>query len=267
MDMILEAGETSRIEEKWSFLNDALLCASDLPANAFDLLKVLATKPRLMVRGLFVMEKSHRQLLWRFEHELPFSWLIIQRNIWWTETKRAFTRLRDQLSGVIADDRDQIARQHIISVLDEGTQLLPALSAVATDVALRLEGRALTSLFVDSVINERNERTPGQITLRASMDDWPLGYGRFEWAQELESGEWLDRLDVWQNQKNVPEKSLPILDTTIAAAWCSVFAKPAKRTTFLVKRIRAHDPDWFDLAFSAAWFQLAHLANRIKQRP
>lgn len=266
MDMILEAGETSRNEEEWSFLNDALLCASDLPANAFDLLKVLATKPRLMVRCLFEMEKSHRQLLWRFEHELPFSWLIIQRNIWWTETKRAFTRLRDQLSGVIADDRDQIARQHISSVLDEGVQFLPALSTVTTDVALRLEGRALSKPFVDSVIDQRNERTPEQIRLRASMEDWPLGYGRFEWAQELKNGEWLDRLGVWQNQKNVPRESLPYLDTPIAAAWCSVFARPSKRATFLVKRIRAHDPDWFDLAFSAAWFQLAHLADRIKQR-
>ena len=265
MDMILEAGETSRIEEEWSFLNDALLRTSDLPANAFDLLKVLATKPRLMVRCLFEMEKSHRQLLWRFEHELPFSWLLVQRNIWWTETKRAFARLCDQLSGVMADGRDQIVRQHINSVLDEGVQLLPALRTVATDIALRLEGGALSEPFVESVIGERDERTTEQITLQASMNDWPLGYGRFEWATELEKGELLDKLDFWQNQQNVPNKSLPILDTPIAAAWCSVFARPSNRATFLVKRMRAHDPDWFDLAFSAAWFRFAHVADKIKQ--
>ena len=265
MDMILQNEETSRIEEEWSYLNDVLLRASGLPANAFDLLKVLAKKPRLMVRCLFETEKSHRQLLWRFEHELPFSWLLIQRNIWWTETKRAFARLRDQLSGVMANGRGQIVRQHINSVLDEGAQLLPALRTVATDIALRLEGGALGGPFVESVIDERNERAPAQITLRASMNDWPLGYGRFEWAQELDNGEWLRKLGVWQNQQNVPRESLPILDTPIAAAWCSVFARPSKRATFLVKRMRAHDPDWFDLAFSAAWFQLARVADKLKQ--
>ena len=258
MDAALDAVDANRVEEEWSFLNDALLCAADIPASAFDVLKVLATRPKLLVRCLFRLEKTHRQLLWNLEHELPFCWLLVDRNIWRTEAKWAFSHLRDELSRAIEGDHDQIARQHICSIIDEGVDRLPALNTVATDIALRLEGSAVSESFVKEVQRNRNDRTSAQVTLRASMDDWPEGYGRREWAQELDPR--LDKLPIWQHSDEHRARQ-PIFDTPVAAAWCCFFTKPTPRTAFLVKRIRAHDPDWFDLAYSAAWFRFAHLVD------
>ena len=258
MDAILKAEDTSRVEEEWSFLNDALLCGTDIPATAFDLLKVLTTKPTLLVRCLFRLERTHRQLLWRLEDELPFSWLLVGRNIWWTEAKRAFDQLRDQLSGVNESDHDQIARQRICSIIDEGVDRLSALNTVATDIALRLEGSAVSESFVKEVQRNRDNQTSAQVTLRASMGDWPKGYGRREWAQELSSG--IEKLSIWQHSDEHRERQ-PIFDTPVAAALCCFFTKPTPRTAFLVKRIRAHDPGWFDLAYGAAWFRFARTVD------
>ena len=258
MDAIVNSGDTSRVEEEWQFLNDALLCAADIPATAFDLLKVLAAKPKLLVRCLFRLERTHRQLLWRFEQELPFSWLLVKRNIWRTEAKRAFNQLRRQFAGVIDGDHDQIARQHICSIVEEGVERLPALNTVATDIKLHLEGRVVSESSVKEARQSRDDQTPKQVTLRASMDDWPKGYGRQEWAQELDPR--LENLPIWQHADEHRTRQ-PIFDTPVAAAFCCLFTKPTPRTIFLVKRIRAHDPGWFDLAYSATWFQLAHAVD------
>lgn len=267
MDVMVEEGNPKRDEEDWSFLTDALLRAEGLPATAFDFLRVLVTKPKLLVRCMFRLESAPRQLLWRLEDELPFSWLLIRRNIWWTEAKRAFERLRGQLAGAIDRDHDQIARDYVNSILTEGADRLSALETVETDVALRLEGGRVSDQFVDEVRGVRNDETPGQIRLRASQDDWPSGDGRNEWQRELERGELLGRLGkagLWQSRDEHRVRQ-PMFDTPVAAAWCCFFSKPTSRTAFLVKRIRMHDPDWFDLAYKAAWFQLAFFENGISK--
>ena len=99
--------------------------------------------------------------------------------------------------------------------------------------------------------------------MRASLDDWPEGDGRNEWEQELERGEALGRM--WQHP-NEHRARQPIFDTPVAAAWCCFAARPTERATFLVKRIRAHDPDWFDVAYRAAWFRLARMADDLQAR-
>ena len=63
-----------------------------------------------------------------------------------------------------------------------------------------------------------------------------------------------------------PRPRQPHFDTPVAAAWCCFRGKPTQRTTFLVKRIRAHDREWFDLAYSATWFRLAHMQDQLKER-
>ncbi|MDE0001408.1 MAG: STY4851/ECs_5259 family protein [Rhodospirillaceae bacterium] len=259
MDAIMDAGDADRVEYGWSFLNDALLCAADLPATAFDLLKVLTTKPKLLVRCLFKLERTHRQLLWQLEQELPFSWLLIERNIWWDEAKGAFDLLRNQLAGAIEGDHGQIAHQSICSIIGEGVEHLPALNTVATDIALRLGGSGISESLVRKTQQIRDEQTPTQVRLRVTMDDWPMGYGRREWAQELDPR--LEKLPVWQHTEEHRSRQ-PIFDTPVAAAWCCIFTKPTPLTTFLVKRIRAHDPEWFDLAYSAAWLRFACAADR-----
>ena len=261
MDAMLEHEGTERGEEEWSFLTDALLLVGSLPATALDVPKVLVTKPKLLVRCLFRLESGPRQILWRLDDELPFSWLTVRRDIWWTEAKQAFDQLREQLSGVIDGDPTQIASEHVGRILTEGADRLRALYTVSTDVDFRLEGGGVSSSLVAAVLSERDRCIPEQIRVRASLNDWPEGDCRKEWRQELEHGQVLYSSNLWQDP-NEHRARQPIFDTPVAAAWCCFFvSKPSERTTFLVKRIRAHDPDWFDVAYSAAWFQLARMVD------
>ena len=265
MDDMLKAEDSESGEEEWSFLTDSLLRAEGLPATALDLCRVLVTKPRLLVRSLFRLESAPRRLLWRLEEELPFSWLLIRRDVWWSEAERAFDRLHGELASVIDDDHDRIAREHVEKILDEGADRLPALDTVSTDVAIRLAGGRLSDGFFEELQEERKRQTTEQIRLRASLDDWPKGDGRREWIQELEQGELLDRLDMWQDPDEHRDRQ-PLFDTPIAAAWCCFLSKPTDRTVFLVKHIRAHDPGWFDLAYSAAWFWLARKQDNSRNQ-
>ena len=263
MDDMLTAEDSEPGEEEWSFLTDSLLRAEGLPATTLDLCRVLVTKPRLLVRSLFRLESAPRQLLWQLERELPFSWLLIPRQVWRSEAKQEFDRLRGELAGVIGDDHARIAREHVEKLLNEGADRLPALDTISTDVAVRLEGGHPSDDFLKKLHEERRRRTIEQIQLRASLDDWPTGDGRREWVQELEKGEFLDRL--WQDPDEHRNRQ-PIFDTPIAAAWCCFFSKPTDRTVFLVKHIRAHDSDWFDLAYRTAWHQLARIEDHIRKR-
>ena len=256
MDSMLTAEGTSRSADDWSFLTDALLRAEGLPATAFDLLKVLATKHNFLVRCMFRLESTPRQLLWRLDDELPFSWLMIRRDIWLTEARQAFDHLRDQLDGV--PDGIQIARNLIVSVLKEGTDRFGGLCTVSRDIGIQMQERErLTADIVDDARRKRDQKTQEQLNYRYAMNDWPTGDGRGEWAQKLEQGALLNSFAIWQREGRKPRERQPIFDTPIAAAWCCFASKPTNRTTFMVKRIRAHDPEWFDLAYEAAWFRLA----------
>ena len=260
MDDMLADGGLKTGEGEWSFLTDSLLRAEGLPATALDLCRVLVTKPRLLVRSLFRLESAPRQFLWQLDRELPFSWLLIQREIWWSEAKQAFDRLHGELASVIDDDHDWIAGEYVEKILTEGTDRLPALDTVCTDVALRLEGGRPSDDFLKELREERRRQTTGQIRLRASLDDWPRGDGRCEWTQELENGELLQHM--WQDPDEHRARQ-PIFDTPIAAAWCCFFSKPTDRTVFLVKHIRAYASEWFDLAYSTAWFHLARMQDDL----
>ena len=261
MDDMLKAGDSESGEEEWSFLTNSLLRAEGLPATALDLCRVLVTKPRLLVRSLFRLESAPRRVLWRLEEELPFSWLLIRRDVWWNEAKQAFDRLHGEIAGGIVDDHDRVAREHVEKILDEGADRLPALDTVSTDVAIRLAGGRPSDGFLERLQEELKKQTTEQIRLRASLDDWPGGDGRREWTKELEKGDLLERLfNMWQNPEEHRNRQ-PIFDTPIAAAWCCYFSRPTDRTVFLVKHIRAHDPEWFDLAYRAAWFRLARMQD------
>ena len=258
LETMLQDEETDLVEEAWSFLTDTLLRAEGLPATAIDLLKCLVKKPNLLVRCIFQLESAPRQMLWRLDAELPFSWVLIRRDYWWKEVKRACDRFEDQLVGI--ENGGRLAREHVCSILAEGKEFYPALSTVSTDVSLRLEGAQLSRQFVERIQAERDRQTPDQIRLRASMDDWPLGDCRHEWVDELGNGELMNEL--WQNKNEILERQ-PLFDTPVAAACCCFLSEPTERTIYLVKRIRAHDPKWFDIAYSAVWFRLAFTTNKL----
>ena len=265
MDRMLTDGDSEHEEGEWSFLTDSLLRAEGLPPTALDLCRVLVTKPQLLVRCLFRLESAPRQLLWQLEKELPFSWLLFPRDMWWYEAEQAVHRISEQLVGVIDGGHDQIAREHVVKVLNEGADRLPALDTVSTDVAVRLEGGCLSDDFLEELREARKRQTIDQIRLRASLDDWPSGDGRRAWTKELAKGELLDRHNLWQDPDEHPKRQ-PLFDTPIAAAWCCFVSKPTGRTVFLVKHIRAHDPEWFDLAYRTAWVRLARLWDEPRKR-
>ena len=132
---------------------------------------------------------------------------------------------------------------------------MAALDTVGTDLEMHFAGGALGEAFVRSVREERDERMREVVQRLAIEDVWPPGDSRREWSDELEHGELMARLEVWQPE-NIRSR-LPTLDTPVAAAWCCFLSNPTARTVFLVKRMRAHAPDWFDIAYRAAWFYLA----------
>ena len=162
---------------------------------------------------------------------------------------------------------EEMARGHVCEILAEGAARFSALKTVSTDVNRRLGGDELSGPYialVEAVRQQRDEATPAQIRLRASLDDWPVGDGRWEWVEELEKGQLLKEFSIWQRDSEHRIRQ-PFFDTPVAAAWCCFHSKPTERTTFLVKRIRAHDPEWFDLAYEAAWFQLALMQDRANK--
>ena len=265
MDDMLRAGDSEPGEEEWSFLTASLLRTEGLPATALDLCRVLVKKPRLLVRSLFRLESAPRQLLWQLEKELPFSWLLVQRDIWWKEAAQVFNRLRKQLVGILDGDHERVASEHVEKILEEGADRFPALETMRTDVAARMKGDRLSDAFYERLREERERQTTEQIRLRASSDDWPRGDGRYEWVQALENGRLLDRFNMWQHPDEHRARQ-PLFDTPVAAAFCCFSSKLTARTVFLVKRIRAHDPEWFDLAYSTAWVRLARIKDDYGKR-
>ena len=260
MDTMLAKEAAERTEDDWSFLRDSLLRAESLPPSSLDLLKVLVTKPKLLVRCLFELESAARQLLWRFEDELPFSWLLVPRRTWWNEARRAFAQRREQLAGII-DRHERVAHELVAAICNEGAARLPTLRSIATDIDARLQDEELSRYFYENLEQELAKERHEMIRRRANRDDWPDDYGAKEWQGEV--GPVPEGL--WQSTDEHPARH-PILDSPVAAAWCCFLGNPTNRTTFLVKRMRAHDSDWFDVAYQATWFRLARLQDQARNQ-
>ena len=260
MDAMLAKEAAEWTEDDWSFLRDSLLRAESLPPSALDLLRVLVTKPKLLIRCLFALESAPRQLLWRLEDELPFSWLLIRRQTWWKEAMRAFVQRREQLAGII-DQHEHVARELVVSILAEGKARLAALEAVSTDIELRLQGDRPSQYYYEKLEQRLGKERRELIRRMANLDEWPRGYGATQWHGEV--GPVPDGL--WQSRDEHPARR-PILDSPVAAAWCCFLGQPTDRTTFLVKRMRAHDNDWFDVAYRATWSRLARVQDQARKQ-
>ena len=254
-------GGVDGMDEEWEFLTQTLVSTVDLPASSVDVLVGLTGIPRLLVRCLFRVDSAPRQRLWRLERELPFSWLLVKRSIWWEEAKGAFEIVLDTLASAGQDDAAETALDHVSSILAEGGRTNAGLQTVGFDTGLRLAGGRLTQEFSTEKRAARDQATPPQIVLRNRLDDWPAGDGRKEWADEIGYKEVLSVL--WQNPDELGYRQ-PLFDTPVAAALCSLVApiEPTRRAVYLVRRIRAHDPEWFDLAYAAAWSHLAVVQDR-----
>ena len=259
---MLNGEDSGRREEDWSFLADMMLCLEGMPPTISDLLRMLPQCPQVLVRSLFRLDPSLRRRVWRLDNELPFSWLLVPRKIWREEAESAYVELCADLVGV--DDAERIASERVVAILGEGAERVGALDTVVTDVGVDLVGGALDEWFVGAVVEERDRKTQEHVNVLAGTDDWPPGDGWEEWEAELERGEFLSMLGMWQVKEEHRARQ-PTFDTPVAAAWCCFFSQPTARTVFLVQRMRAHAPDWFDIAYRAAWYRLARIEDRLNR--
>ena len=247
------------LEEDWNFLTESLLRAEAeaVPIAEIDLLRAMTRVPRLLVRCLFRVEEAPRQLLWRIERELPFSWLLIPREIWMEEAKLAAYRI--QSHWPLKEQAQEEALKFVDRVLDTGTDEIGALAAMATDVRMQLLGFGLQQSFIDTLADVRRNAALNKIRRHANDSDWPIGWGRDQWQEELgQLPEW-----IWLSDEKL-KKRRPMHDTPDLAAWCSISSiSLSPRATFVIKRNRAHDAAWFDSAYGAAWAKLAYLVDRM----
>ena len=234
---MLNEKDKQRIENDWSYLTDMMLSLDGIPSTVAVLHVALARCPQMLVRCLFRFDEGLRGRIWRLEDELPFSWLLISRWIWRGEAQLASKVFATDLAEV--KDAQRIAREFVIGVLEEGTRRLGGLDSISADVRLALTGDTLSEAHELEYQAKRDQKTQEHINFCGSQDDWPVGNGRREWSEEIDRGELLSQLKIWQINDLHPAHR-PTFDTPIAASWCCFSSSPSKRTTFLVKRMRAH---------------------------
>ena len=253
--------DESRQESDWAFVNEMLLCLDGVPPSASDLVSALARRPQALVRCVFRVDPSLRTRIWRLDDELPFSWLLIKRQIWRSEARTAFDAMRGELRGVV-EDPERLASEHVLAVLAEGAKHIGALDTLVADVEAMLEGGELSVGFAEMVGEECGRQRQQHVHRLASEDDWPPGYTRQDWS-EVFSEPRLLRFGGWDPESD--RRRQPTFDTPVAAAWCCFASYPTPQTPFLVKRMRAHEPDWFDMAYRAAWYALAGIQDRARK--
>ncbi|MYF30294.1 MAG: hypothetical protein F4169_15860 [Gammaproteobacteria bacterium] len=251
-----------RQESDWAFVNEMLLCLEGVPSSASDLISALPRCPQALVRCLFRVDPGLRTRIWQLDDELPFSWLLIKRQIWRTEVRTAFDAMCRELRGVV-EEPERLASEHVLAVLEEGAKHIGGLDTLVTDIGALLQGGVLSGVFVQMVREERDRRRQQLVNLLVSEDRWPRGYTRQDWSAVLSEprllkfGGWDPESDRWRQ---------PTFDTPVAAAWCCFVSDPTSQTPFLVKRMRSHEPDWFDIAYRSAWYELANMQDNIQDR-
>ena len=252
-------GDADAGDPNWAFLADTLAAAEDLPFTTFSLLDCLVNRPNIVVRSLFQLESAYRDVLWRLEDELLFSWTLVRRSHWRREARAAYRRLLQELGDV--PGAENLASGQILSVLNEGADRNGALAAVQADVEFMLAGESLSEAFLVALQSSCEQALRVQIALRATFDDWPRGDDRDEWTKELKLPPKF--VAVWHEDLG-DRRRRALLDTPVAAAWSTMTRDPTRRTTYMVKHIRAHDPEWFDRSFCAAWANFARVQDKVR---
>ncbi len=142
----LESGTMS--PKDVAYLIDLATNLNGLPAAAFDVLKVMAGRPRSLLRLLFkAKDDAQRQAIWALQDQLPFLWLALPSQAWRDtllcereEFENALSlvqlppdKLFELLAGHFQGLRSAILsiEPALVAIFDAGlTQLQPALDAV-----------------------------------------------------------------------------------------------------------------------------------------
>jgi hypothetical protein len=100
----LERGEARADDLKW--LLDAATNLNGLPATAFDALRQLPSSSETLVRLLFgARDAGERSAIWSLQNELPFLWLALPLQAWWSAMERDCTALANVLESAFGKEK------------------------------------------------------------------------------------------------------------------------------------------------------------------
>lgn len=249
--------------ENWEYLADLLDVSRGLPATTFDALDCLSDDPAALVRLLLRTPREEaRARIWRLEHELPFTWLLVPVRVWRNEMTATHRAIRTELEDVGVFAADEVRRR-----ADE------RLAQVAAEAACFHRGLILLEQFADDMVSDRRvdpqasatplplgafdelfrAEGPYQVLLRAGQDfRWPAGPDREGWAAEISSLRVSPWSSVWADCQGVGYRR-PLTDAPFGAAFAAALGvHVSRRLVHAVKLLRSHAPEWFDAAYAAA---------------
>ena len=236
-----------------------------LPATTFDALDCLPDNPAALVRLLLrTPQEEARVRIWRLEHELPFTWLLVPVQVWVEEMTGTHRAIRKEL-----EDVGVFAPKEVRQRADE------RLTQVAAEAARFCRGLTLLGHFADDATSDRrivprvsatapprgafdelyrDPEGPYQVLLRAGSDfRWPAGPDRDDWVAEialLAESPWKDA--VWKDCEGVGCRR-PLTDAPFGAAFAAASgARVSRRLVHATKLLRSRAPEWFDAAYGAA---------------
>lgn len=248
-------------DQNWEYLADLLDVSRGLPATTFDALDCLSGNPAALVRLLLrTPEEEARARIWRLEHELPFTWLLVPVQVWREEMTVTHRAIRTELKGVAVFAADEVRQW-----ADE------RLHQVAAEAARFCRGLIPLEYFAEEAISDRRVAPPASATfpphgafgglyeaeayqtlLRDSDFRWPKGPDRDDWAAEiapLRESSWRDA--VWADCQRVGFRR-PLTDAPFGAAFAAASGvRVPRRLVHATKLLRSHAPEWFDAAYSA----------------
>ena len=252
-------------EENWEYLADLLDVSRGLPATTFDALDCLSDNPAALVRLLLrIPQEEARARIWRLEHELPFTWLLVPVHVWVEEMIGTHRAIRKELEdvGVFAPKEvQQRADERLTQVAAEAARFcrgLTPLGHFADDATsdCRIVPQVSATAPPRGAFDElyRDPEGPYQVLLRAGSDfRWPAGPDRDNWVAEialLTESPWKDV--VWADCERVGFRR-PLTDVPFGAAFAAASGvRVSRRLVHATKLLRSHAPEWFDAAYGAA---------------
>ena len=263
MRRILQDMVGGRGDENWDYLADLLDVSRGLPATTFDALDCLSDNPAALVRLLLrTPQEEARARIWRLEHELPFTWLLVPVRSWREEMTGTHRAIRSELEEVgvfAADEVRQRADERLTQVAVEAARFYPGLIPLGhfADDAIS-DRRVVPQASASPPLHGAFEglyraEGPYQVLLRASSDfHWPAGPDRDDWAAEitlLSESRWKDAL--WADCQRVGFRR-PLTDAPFGAAFAAASGvRVSRRLVHATKLLRSHAPEWFDAAYGA----------------
>ena len=275
MRQVLEQMVEEGSDENWEYLWDLLDVSRGLPATTFDALDCLSDSPGALVQ--FVLrtpDEVRRARIWRLDHELPFSWLLVPLAVWREEmvrTHQAITTELEQIGILAPDEVRRRAAGRVRDVAVEAARTCPAWGRRVNEAGVGqvtlLEHLAADAIFGCEVAPERALQPPArgafdglfrtdpyQALLQQGSDfRWPSGPDRDDWAASVDLlNETAWREAIWADCGGVGFRR-PLSDAPFGAAFAAACGVRVSRPlVHATKLLRSHAPEWFDTAYASA---------------